>query len=96
MKANVLPPMSPPSTTDRTHPTSMLPPSPSPPIILPTAFIVWLMKANVLPEATPSVLSQVAFQALIPCFMMTKVASTLSVQPLSSLAFLPLLAIFQL
>ncbi|CAI5990016.1 unnamed protein product [Closterium sp. NIES-64] len=47
------------------------------------AFIVWLMKANVLPEATPSVLSQVAFQALIPCFMMTKVASTLSVQPLA-------------
>ncbi|CAI5964328.1 unnamed protein product [Closterium sp. NIES-64] len=60
------------------------------------AFIVWLMKANVLPEATPSVLSQVAFQALIPCFMMTKVASTLSVQPLSSLAFLPLLAVFQI
>ncbi|CAI5508258.1 unnamed protein product [Closterium sp. Naga37s-1] len=39
---------------------------------------------------------QVAFQALIPCFMMTKVASTLSVQPLSSLAFLPLLVVFQL
>ncbi|CAI7910094.1 unnamed protein product [Closterium sp. NIES-53] len=60
------------------------------------AFIVWLMKANILPEATPSVLSQVAFQALIPCFLMTKVASTLAVQPLTSLAALPFLAVIQI
>ncbi|CAI6012350.1 unnamed protein product [Closterium sp. NIES-65] len=76
------------------------------------------MKANVLPEATPSVLSQVgfrcivrcgsgvsscgvqvylqvAFQALIPCFMMTKVASTLSVQPLA-VAFQALIPCFMM
>ncbi|GJP62396.1 hypothetical protein CLOP_g19466, partial [Closterium sp. NIES-67] len=59
------------------------------------AFIVWLMKAKILPETTPSVLSQVAFQAMIPCFLMTKVASTLAVQPLASLAALPLVAVVQ-
>ncbi|CAI5989992.1 unnamed protein product [Closterium sp. NIES-64] len=59
------------------------------------AFIVWLMKANILPEATPSVLSQVAFQALVPRFLTTRVASTLAVPhhvlTLYSLLLLPIL-----
>ncbi|GJP36574.1 hypothetical protein CLOM_g21065 [Closterium sp. NIES-68] len=60
------------------------------------AFIVWLMKANLLPKSTPAVLSQVAFRLMIPAFLMTKVAATLSVQPLASLAGLPLIAILQI
>ncbi|CAI5510995.1 unnamed protein product [Closterium sp. Naga37s-1] len=43
----------------------------------------------------PFTFPQVAFQALIPCFLMTKVASTLAVQPLTSLAALPFLAVIQ-
>eukprot|EP00850_Spirogloea_muscicola_P014387 SM000103S09479 [mRNA] locus=s103:177162:180399:- [translate_table: standard] len=37
------------------------------------AIVVWLQKTGKLPAATPSVLSQVAFQLLIPCFLMSKV-----------------------
>ncbi|CAI5965490.1 unnamed protein product [Closterium sp. NIES-65] len=49
-----------------------------------------------IPSAHPRFLTpKVAFQALIPCFLMTKVASTLAVQPLTSLAALPLLAVIQ-
>ncbi|CAI5463984.1 unnamed protein product [Closterium sp. Yama58-4] len=59
------------------------------------AFVVCLQKSGILPKSTPSVLSQVSFRVLIPCFLMTKVAATLSGESLSALAVLPLIAILQ-
>eukprot|EP00850_Spirogloea_muscicola_P009187 SM000051S17547 [mRNA] locus=s51:194770:197972:+ [translate_table: standard] len=57
------------------------------------AIVVWLQKTGKLPAATPSVLSQVAFQLLIPCFLMSKVSSTLAGQPSAALLALPLAAV---
>ncbi|CAI5498886.1 unnamed protein product [Closterium sp. Naga37s-1] len=59
------------------------------------AFVVCLQKSGILPKSTPSVLSQVSFRVLIPCFLMSKVAATLSGESLSALAVLPLIAILQ-
>ena len=52
-----------------------------------------LMRTNTLPRETPVVLSKLAFNVLLPCYMCTRVAATLNSTPLTlSLAALPVSA----
>jgi hypothetical protein len=52
-----------------------------------------LMRTNTLPRETPVVLSKLAFNVLLPCYMCTRVAATLNTTPLTlSLAALPVSA----
>ncbi|KAJ7546286.1 hypothetical protein O6H91_08G033600 [Diphasiastrum complanatum] len=52
-------------------------------------------KSGRLPLETASLLSQVSFHVLIPCFLMSKVSKALSPKVLSTLLILPLIGIFQ-
>ncbi|CAI5535572.1 unnamed protein product [Closterium sp. Naga37s-1] len=86
-----------------TFPPFTFPPFPFPPFNFPPfpfppfAFPPFTFPPFAFPPFAfpPFTFPQVAFQALIPCFLMTKVASTLAVQPLTSLAALPFLAVIQ-
>ncbi|KAL3683882.1 hypothetical protein R1sor_001904 [Riccia sorocarpa] len=59
------------------------------------SLVVWLQRSGNLPAETPVILSQVAFRLFIPCFLMSKVATTLISQPAANLIPLPLIAVAQ-
>ncbi|KAL2635999.1 hypothetical protein R1flu_007478 [Riccia fluitans] len=59
------------------------------------SLVVWLQRSESLPAETPVILSQVAFRLFIPCFLMSKVATTLISQPAQNLIALPLMAVAQ-
>ncbi|CAM6100938.1 unnamed protein product [Calypogeia fissa] len=59
------------------------------------SLVVWLQRSGQLPADTPVILSQVAFKLFIPCFLLSKVATTLSSSSASNLVALPLMAFAQ-
>eukprot|EP00891_Asterochloris_glomerata_P008288 jgi/Astpho2/8288/fgenesh1_pg.00122_%23_53_t len=56
----------------------------------------WLLNSGLIPEETASVLSKVAYVAMIPCMLFCKCAATLAEQPSLQLLGLPLVAMLQI
>jgi len=65
-------------------------------LILLLASVSWMVSTGRLPENTASVLSKVGFSLIIPCMLMSKVASTLSVEASLAMAGVPLAAFLQI
>ncbi|KAK9839222.1 hypothetical protein WJX81_002161 [Elliptochloris bilobata] len=58
-------------------------------------FVGWLLHSGRIPDETAPVLSKVAFNALIPCMLFTKVGATLAARPDPALLAIPLVAAAQ-